>query len=222
MNPRRGWENAEHCVRLRARAKQLAQSNPKEALAVARSIPLAWYRSQAIAAAAEHVAEPMHAAALLRAAAAEAARDADPYRAIAVQAWPIAVAGRRRLLVVGVEIVARLTPLLPAIAPLLSRRAALVKLWDASVPLGRPTYRPLALTLAETSWALLDSSFKRLRKRGKSSLAQLNYILYDFDPGLAEEILESTPNRSRAAHIRARIDEGKREPLFFHGWDRPE
>ena len=79
----------------RARAGQLALSDTAKALEMARGCPDAWYRVQALASVAEH-ADERRVLAILDEAARESAACHDTYGMVAVMAWPIEVALKRR------------------------------------------------------------------------------------------------------------------------------
>ena len=79
----------------RLRAGQLALSDTAKALDMARGCPDAWYRVQALASVAEH-ADDRRVLPILDEAARESASCHDAYGAVAVMAWPIEVALKRR------------------------------------------------------------------------------------------------------------------------------
>jgi hypothetical protein len=209
--------NAPRCARLRDSAIELGASRVDEAVELARSIPIAWYRAQALALISNQLDTPRRAAALLQESADQAFQGEDAYRVIAVQAWPIAVAARRGLHELGAAMVARIMPEIGNIEPVVSRCSALRLLWDAAVPLGRNTYEPLVTMLAQGCFELVNAPYNRLRRRGKSELGYLIDMLWHIDRDLAEQILASTPDTHRAVHLRNRAIARESMPLFFDG-----
>lgn len=78
----------------RNRAGQLAPTNTKKALEVARGCPDAWYRVQALASVAEHAEERL-VLSVLEEAAREAQSCHDAYGMVAAMSWPLEVAFKR-------------------------------------------------------------------------------------------------------------------------------
>jgi hypothetical protein len=78
----------------RGEVDRIAASDPARALALARAIPDAWYRAQALSCVAEH-APAAAVAGLLHEAVAAAYAGPDAYNAVAVMSWPLRAALKR-------------------------------------------------------------------------------------------------------------------------------
>jgi hypothetical protein len=115
----------------RRRVFQVAQRNPAEARQIAREIPDAWYRVQALAYVAEAAPDQRMLLSVLEEAAKDSTHCHDAYGAVAVMAWPIAVALRRGAQAFAERERANCLDLAPSVEPHNSRAYALEILWTA-------------------------------------------------------------------------------------------
>ena len=117
-------------------ACRTAPGDPQRALEFARRIPDEWFRAQALACVARHASEK-----LVEQLAEESLRSAreagEPYRIVAVSAWPIrALIERKRTQAANRALLAVLE-LVPQVQPVSSRAEALMLLWEAVFPAGK-------------------------------------------------------------------------------------
>ena len=115
----------------RSRASQVARHDPTEARGIARKIPDAWYRVQALAYVAEAAPDNRMLLSVLEEAARDSARCHDAYGRVAVMAWPIAVALRRTARAFAERERTNCLDLAPSVEPYNSRAYALETLWTA-------------------------------------------------------------------------------------------
>jgi hypothetical protein len=129
---RTGMQHPGAGVAGRLRAGQLAASDPVRALAVARAIPDAWYRCQALTSIAR-AAPDKYVAQALRQARAAAAEAPDEYQRTAVLAGTIAAAHARGERALAQQILQEALDRVPAVEPANSRAYALHAIWAAVV-----------------------------------------------------------------------------------------
>ena len=115
----------------RHRAFEVARHDPAEARRIARQIPDAWYRVQALAYVAEAAPDERMLLSVLEETAKESARCHDAYGTVAVMARPIAVALRRGARAFAERERERCLDLAASVEPHNSRAHALEMLWTA-------------------------------------------------------------------------------------------
>lgn len=202
-----GWDNAEHCAKLRSRVHALSRSRWSEALRVAAEIPLPWYRVQALATVAQAAAEDQVDGVLERARR-EAARDADAYRRIAVLAWVIEAALDRGRTKLAERVLRDALDQSGTINPMRSRAAALELLLQEAMKLGAADARRVAEALLDVAEDLAAHPVKRWRKWGVSYFNRVAWTLSQGRRPLAEELLTARLGAARAAAVLARHGAG--------------
>src|SRR5262245_31462843 len=109
-------------------ACQLATNEPQRALEIARAIPDAWYRCQALTEIAEH--SPIDQFPALFGEAVAAAQVApDAYQCVAVMGWPLMAAIDRGRADLAEQELAGTLVRVPHVTPMASRAYALMLLW---------------------------------------------------------------------------------------------
>src|SRR5260370_977541 len=127
----------------RMRAGQLAASDPTRALVIARAIPDAWYRCQALASIARAAPEK-YVAQAVRQARVAAAEAPDAYQQTAVLSFAIDAALARGLHELADEILREALHRVPLVEPADSRAYALSLIWSATHAAGAPPRRAIA------------------------------------------------------------------------------
>jgi hypothetical protein len=131
----------------RSRACELAVTDPPRALRIARSIPDAWYRCQALTEIAQHASaerfEPLFLEAVIAAQAAP-----DVYQTVAVMGWPLMAAIDRGRADLAERELAGVLARVPSVTPMASRAYALELLWRSCFAGGRPFRGPIWRTIA--------------------------------------------------------------------------
>jgi hypothetical protein len=201
-----GWDNAAHCARSRGHAHDVARSDWKASLELARDIPLPWYRSQAISHVAT-VAPEEHVAALLNESLDIANSDTDSYRVIGVRAWIIEAAIARGHLETARSLVNLSIEQSSSIMPIRSRAQVVQMILDHSRSLGWETALPLGELLFDIAQQMLTSEHRRHRSWGKTylrraawSLSMANsteahaLVLRRFGPHKAQSFFKPTPD----------------------------
>ncbi|MEH2561110.1 hypothetical protein [Bradyrhizobium sp. AZCC 2289] len=113
----------------RAEVGRIAPTDPARALALAHTIPDAWYRAQALSCVAEHARESSIGSIAGQAIA--AAYDcSDAYNTVAVMSWPLRAAWSRGRQAYARAELDRVLRLAPEVEPLASRIFALNCLWS--------------------------------------------------------------------------------------------
>jgi hypothetical protein len=113
----------------RAEVDRIAPTDPARAIALARTIPDAWYRAQALSSVARHVRESSVGCTVGEAIA--AAYDcSDAYNTVAVMSWPLRAAWSRGRQAYARGELDRVLRLAPEVEPLASRIFALDCLWS--------------------------------------------------------------------------------------------
>jgi len=114
-------------------ACRTAPRGPERALDFARRIPDQWFRAQALACVTRWAADDQ-VEQLARESYRTAQEAADPFRTVAVAAWPIRALIERRRFNAAKQMVAKVLELVPAVQPLSSRAESLMLLWQAVFP----------------------------------------------------------------------------------------
>lgn len=198
-----GWNNAEHCVQMRAQVEQLAVSQWAKALDVATEIPLPWYRVQSLATIARS-ADDDRVDDILEKACAEAFTDLDQFRRVAVLSWVVDAA-----LVRNRNIFARRTLLNAAaasaeIVPAKSRGAALELLLEQAVKIGEPEGEQLANALLDVAAILATDPAKKWRKWSNSYVNRTVEILSRDHSASAKKLFVARFGLDQAVAILAR------------------
>jgi hypothetical protein len=202
MNPP-GWENADTCAQLRTRAGQMAARRWTEAMEIATSIPLPWYRVQAIASVAQ-VAPEENVDELLANARDEAQRDGDAYRQTAVLAWIIRAARVRDRDEFARRLFAEALSKMEVVTPDKSRAAALELLLAEAVLLGDREARQAGEALLEVAITLSADPIGKWRRWGRSYINRTASLLSKRDRTLAETLLEARLSAEQAAAVLSR------------------
>lgn len=113
----------------RGEVDRIAASDPERALALARAIPDAWYRAQALSCVAEY-APAAAVAGLLHEAVAAAYAGPDAYNAVAVMSWPLRAALKRGRDSLAQRELEKVLGFAPDVQPRASRIFALHCLWS--------------------------------------------------------------------------------------------
>jgi hypothetical protein len=113
----------------RAEVGRIAPTDPTRALALAHTIPDAWYRAQALSCVAEHARESS-VGSIAGQAIAAAYDCSDAYNTVAVMSWPLRAAWRRGRQAYARAELDRVLRLAPEVEPLASRIFALNCLWS--------------------------------------------------------------------------------------------
>lgn len=113
----------------RAEVSRTAPAEPAKALVLARAIPDAWYRAQALSFVAEHIGESS-VAGILNEAVAAAYDCSDAYNTVAVMSWPLRAAWSRGHRAYARRELERVIELAPEVEPRASRVFALHCLWS--------------------------------------------------------------------------------------------
>jgi hypothetical protein len=116
-------------------ACRLAASDSDGALSVARRIPDAWFRAQALACVARYAAEPL-VEGLANEALQSSRQAGDAYRVVGSAAWPIRALLERDRQKTARQALTDVLAVTGEIAPLASRAEALKLLWEAAFPGG--------------------------------------------------------------------------------------
>ena len=157
----------------RDRAAELAQSDPSEALNIARKISDPWNRAQALAWVARYAQSKMSEIALCESREA-AQRTDDTYKQAAVLAWPLraAIETSQHQLATGILSDANL--LLPKVEPLSSRASAAELLLNAVAPANPSICAPLLISIAACCPAHEHWRAKRLHQTVLDFLVSLD------------------------------------------------
>jgi hypothetical protein len=198
-----GWESADRCNRLRTRVEQIAPYNWREAYDLAATIPLVWYRVQALSYVAQH-APDTEVDVILQAAAEEAGRDADSYRQTAVLAWVIDSALARNRKGQAEDLLRQMMDRVAAITPLKSRASMLETLLKRAVRLNKPSMTLVANSLLDTAASLQSDPVSRWRSWGRSYVNRTTWILSRADLPLAAELLSQRFGEEQARALLAR------------------
>lgn len=180
-------DRAPQCAVLRDHAIQLSVKHWNEAWHVANTIPLPWYRVQALAAVAQH-APDTEVATLLRTAADLAASCGDEYKQTAVMTWVVRAATSRGYVEIAQQEVMRAVARAPQITPDCSRAAAMELMLVEATRLGPRETRAVATALLQAAIALRQTPHKRWRKWGKTYERQLHLWLLPAYAELSQEL----------------------------------
>jgi hypothetical protein len=200
MTARPGWDNASHAATLRTRADQLAPTNWKEALAVARSIDLPWYRAQAISYVAQHAPDDQ-VESLLKRAQDTAAEDTDQYRRVGVLAWVVEAAIVRNRPEYARKVLAKAHAATETVTPLKSRATALELLLQRGMPLGKIGVHEIARDLLRVAENMRSGPAGALRKWGAS---YINRVASYLPAVIAEELIAERFGAEKARAVVAK------------------
>jgi hypothetical protein len=181
----------------RGDAQDLAPTDWSRARDIARKIPDAWYRAQALATVAEHAPEAS-VLDILNEAVRAANACHDEYGMVAVLSWPLQVAFKRGRISFAMRERDRALALAPRIEPLPSRAFALQMLWGGCY-LGDPQY-------AEPVWRTIvahcppDWSWRAARL-----YRHIAEVLDSRDPGAAIKVIRAMPEGKARAKLARRF-----------------
>jgi hypothetical protein len=189
----------------RDRVDWLVHHTPAMALGAARQLVNPWYKTQALASATRAQRDEPSRLAVLEEAFTTALGAEDGYRQVGCAVWPLAVAVNLGMHDYARVVLSRpggLVAQLDGVTPDASLCYVLDMLIDATLPLGRDVYRPLALRLAAKA---IDMEVHRRHWRGGHMLRSTIDLLRHFDPALAEELCGLHPDERKRAGLRNRM-----------------
>jgi hypothetical protein len=167
----------------RGRARELAAKNPQQAIEIARAIPDAWYRCQALTEIAEHAPADRFPELFYEAiAAAQIAPDA--YQTVAVMRWPLRAAIDRGRADLAERELAGVLARVPSVTPMASRAYALELLWRSCFAGGRPLRGPI--------WKAIVAHVHPDRSWRAARLYRL--IACDLGPGGRPRVIAAMPD----------------------------
>jgi hypothetical protein len=177
-------ETGEQCAILRGRVHQLAVEHWQEAWRVASTIPLPWYRVQALCAVAQH-APPGEVTTLLRTAGQLATTCGDEYKQAAILTWVIHAAIERGCTKDAHHYLSRAIAIAPNITPDRSRAAAMELILPTAMRLGPRETKAVATLILQTAESMGRSPYKRWRKWAKTYRRRTQEWLTPVYPELA-------------------------------------
>jgi hypothetical protein len=199
------WDKIE-CAHMRGRVTPLAQSDWQAALKLASEIPLPWYRVQSLGTIAAY-APDAHVDAILDLACAEAEKDTDQYRCLAVLAWVISAATYRGRMDFAVRLLDHVLAQAQTITPLKSRAAALELMLQRMARMGEADARRVAIALLDVAAALRKDPVAKWRRWGASYVGRVARTLYvQQRRALADELFTEQFGAERCAALRAYAD----------------
>lgn len=179
----------------RAEVDRIAPSDPARALPLARAIPDAWYRAQALTRVAEHACESEVLKILVEAVAAAHAC-ADAYGTVAVMSWPLEIAFKRGRCSFADRELEKVLLLAPEVEPRASRAFALQLLWGGCYAAGEEFAEPVWQVIL----ALCNPNHHWREARLFRHIAEIREARY---PGAAAEVIAAMP-RGKARFTLAR------------------